>query len=156
MKEDANQTTNGAPASEPDERGGGEGARSHGRSVKPALGDQLREGGSELLASGKQRLAQRIGVYESVVLDVSSKLRTDDHSMLAGQLESAADSVGNVKQYIDERSPEALLEDAGDLCRKHPAICFAGAFLAGLAGARFFKATTPQVESDGKDVDGHD
>lgn len=122
----------------------------------PRLGDQLREGGRELLESGKQRLVGNIAVYESAVLDASSRLREEQHPVLARQLESAADSVGRVKHYLGERSNEELLGEAGEFCRRHPAACFAGAFLAGLTAARFFKAGTPRTDDAEGDVAEYD
>ena len=62
-----------APGSVPlDSEGADESPRSPG---KPPLADQLREGGHEFLESAKQRLVGNIAVYESAILDATSKLR---------------------------------------------------------------------------------
>ncbi|MGK0189731.1 MAG: hypothetical protein ACI9R3_005548 [Verrucomicrobiales bacterium] len=153
MTQNTEQDSNEAPSAAQSENAHGD----RSREQKPSLRDQLREGGSELLDSGKQRLVGRIGCYESAFLDASSKLSAEDHVVLARQLESAADSVGGVRQYLGERSPEELLEEASDFCKRHPAACFTGAFVAGLAAARFLKASAPKTATVPKhDINGDD
>ena len=145
--------SNQAARSDPwDGEGAGESPRGPD---KPPLAEQLREGGHALLESAKQRLVGTIAVYESAILDATSKLRQQDHPVLAERLKTAADSVGNVKHYLGERSDEQLLDEASEFCRRHPGACFAGAFLAGLAAARFFKARTPQTNDDREEAAKH-
>ena len=156
MIQNANQGSSAAPApaqQESETDGGAERTRSK---VKVSLGDQLREGSRELLTTGKQQLVGRIGVYESAVLDASSRLRDEEHRVLAQQLESAADSVGRARQYLGDHSTEELVDEVGEFCRRHPAACFAGAFLAGLAAARIIKASTPRRENAEGDPEEND
>lgn len=122
----------------------------HRDAAGSSLVKELRQGGREFLAFGKQRLVGKIGGCEAAVLEVSSKLRTEGQEMLARRLGNAAACMGGVRRHVDGRTAGELLEEAGGLCRRHPAACFAGAFLAGLAAARFLKASAP----DGGDVAG--
>jgi len=114
-----------------------------GPSAPDSLGGRLRAGGRELLADEKRRLVQRIGGYRSAVLEAGSALRSEDHPVLARQLDTAAASVGDLQQYLGERTPAELLDEAGHLFRKHPALGYTGAFLTGLGIARFLKARPP-------------
>jgi hypothetical protein len=59
----------------------------------------------------------------------------------------AADGLERLTNYLRENDPKALMNELENLGRRQPALLIGGAFLLGLAGARFLKSSRPATES---------
>lgn len=60
---------------------------------------------------------------------------------VAEYVEQAADQVGTITEYLEDRSLSEILEDAGDIVQRNRAVAMGGMFVVGFALVRFLNAT---------------
>lgn len=60
----------------------------------------------------------------------------------------AADGLERLTNYLRQHDTKQLVSDIGNLGRRQPALLIGGAFLLGLAGARFLKSSMPAMRSN--------
>jgi hypothetical protein len=69
--------------------------------------------------------------------------------------ERAAEQIERLTDYLRERDVNQLVGEVEDFARRQPALFIGGAFLLGLAGARFLKSSSPaQGVTGGAPADG--
>lgn len=102
---------------------------------------QARERGEAYLEEGKERAAGRIEGYGESLRETASRFERENDPNIAHYTSMMADKLESAASYIRERDFRDLRRDAEDLARRHPAVFFGGMFIAGLAAARFFKAS---------------
>jgi hypothetical protein len=82
-------------------------------------------------------------------------------------MDRAADQVERFSRFLSARSADGLVRDVEDFARRNPAVFMGGCFVLGLAAARFFKASHPELpvsygdqertlEGTGYDISGYD
>jgi hypothetical protein len=57
--------------------------------------------------------------------------------------ETAADQVEKVSSFLRDKDMNQLMTEVEDFAHREPALFIAGAFLLGLAGARFLRVPSP-------------
>lgn len=117
-----------------------------------AVRDQAQSG----LDQGRNQVVTRIRHVSSALKSAGDELRKEDE-VLARYVAAAGDRVERAASYVSSAEPGQVLRDVEDLARRKPAWFFGGAFLLGLAGGRFLKASRESSSTRGGDVlDEHD
>jgi F0F1-type ATP synthase membrane subunit b/b' len=102
---------------------------------------RVREQGSALFSSQKERAAAEMSHFSSAIRCAADELRTGEDHRVAELAELAADQVDDVVDYVKQRDPAAMLHDVERVARRRPEIVFGAMFLAGLGISRFLKAS---------------
>lgn len=112
------------------------------------LAGQAREQIDSQLASQKDRVAEGLGSVAQALRQTGDGLRERDQHGLTGYVERAADQVESLSSYLRERDMGRMVDDVERYARREPALFLGGAFVLGLLGARFLKASRPQPRYD--------
>lgn len=107
------------------------------------LASQLREKGVAVLDQQKSRAADLIGDCVSATRRAAEKLHAENDHNLAGYTDAIAEGLESTSRYLREQDARKLVDDAADLARRRPEWVLGGAFVVGLAVARFLKASRP-------------
>jgi vacuolar-type H+-ATPase subunit H len=102
---------------------------------------QARERGEEYFRENKERAADRIGSVSESIRQTADRFEQEKDPNIAHYTRLVADKLERAAGYIRERDLNQLKQDGEDLARQHPAVFFGGMFVAGLAAARFLKAS---------------
>jgi hypothetical protein len=92
------------------------------------------------VASNKEAAVSQIGAVANALRSVSTELEGRQEP-LASAARRAADTIEGFSRALEQRDLSEALESAQDYARRQPALFFGGAFLLGLAAARFLKAS---------------
>src|SRR6185436_13634778 len=92
------------------------------------------------------------GVSESI-RHTAERFEQEHDPHIAHYTRLAADQIERAAAYVREHDLNQLRRDGEELARRHPAIFFGGMFVAGLAAARFLKASAER-DVGGGPVDG--
>lgn len=113
----------------------------------------IKEEAERLFDEQKGKAAAKVARYGKAIHQGAHALRAVKAEGLAEYVDSAADGVEGLTDYLEERTLAQVIEDTADVARRHPGITFGGMFLAGLAAARFLKASASRDEAadDGGD-----
>lgn len=104
----------------------------------------LREHGASMLTDQKQRAAGSLEGIGSAIRGAADRLHEAKDDNIAHYLDAAAETVERATQYLKGSEVGQLMHDAQNLARRRPEWFFGGAFIAGLALARFAKARRPE------------
>lgn len=113
-------------------------------SLKHKAQDATREAkdyGRSMVQEQKETLAHKVKEYASAARAASEKLGGES-DMLSRPAERAADQLERMADYLQSKEPADLFHDIEAFARRRPEIVFGGMFVAGLAAARFFKASS--------------
>jgi hypothetical protein len=153
---DAEQVSSGS-------QGAGSGAREQVRQAKDKVVDQARstfrdarDRAGSTLSQGRERAAEQIGGYSSAFRRTSETLRQEDQARFADVADNVASQIDRVADYLRRSDGRAMTRDLEGLARRQPALVFAGAFVLGLAAARFLKSSTPRYGSDLDEAEGYE
>ena len=69
---------------------------------------------------------------------------------------NVAGAVEQLNQYLEERNLAQVIEDAGEVARRHPGMVIGGMFLTGLALGRFLKASESRQGEESDDDGGEE
>jgi len=105
--------------------------------VKEQAGDRLARMVDERSTQGGE---QAIAMADSIRRSVES-MREQGQDAPARMAEQAADRVQALGLYLRDNDGNRILADVEDFARRQPLVVAAGAFVLGLAGARFLKAS---------------
>lgn len=117
------------------------------RDVKQQAGNlasQLTEKGSALVDQQKSWAADLIGDCVAATRRAAQKLHDENDHNLAGYADAFAGGLESTGRYLREQDTRRLVDDAADLARRRPEWVLGGAFVVGLAVARFLKASRPE------------
>jgi len=95
------------------------------------------------LAQRRFRLSERMRELSDVLEGAGRKLGDDD--VVADGLQYVSGKIERVASYIESADPNQVARDLRDAVRGRPAWFFGGAFVAGLALARFAKSSADAV-----------
>ncbi|MDP9243175.1 MAG: hypothetical protein M3O84_08390 [Actinomycetota bacterium] len=135
------EESNGSPVQE---------AKEAGRAVS----GQVQEAGREMGKRAKDRVREEIdrrssdagsqvkSVAESL-RQAGTDLRKEGNPAVAKVADTAAEKIDGVAVYLTTSDADALLRDLDALARRQPMLVVAGAFVLGILGARFLKASSP-------------
>lgn len=103
--------------------------------------EKAKEQGRSFLNDQKERVASEISAYSEAARKAADRLEAESDTNLSGYVSSAADHLDRLGKRIEERSLDGLVDDVEDMARQRPEVFYGGMFVAGLAAARFLKAS---------------
>lgn len=113
-----------------------------------AVTGTIKEEAERLFDEQKGKAASKVTRYGKVIHQAAHALRAVKAEGLAEYVDSAGEKVEGLTDYLEERNLTQVLQDAGEVARRHPGMTIGGMFLTGLALARFLKASAERDESD--------
>lgn len=119
-----------------------------------AIADDVKHVATEVAAQAKQqvtsqieekkdRAAQGLGSVAAAIRKTGEGLRDHDELGVTKYADGIADQVERLSKYVTSSNVSELLGEAEGFARREPVIFLGGAFLLGLVGARFLKASVP-------------
>jgi hypothetical protein len=125
------------------------------------LGDGVKQQASELASTAqekvqaqldhqKERATDALGGVSDALRQVGGTLRESDQDAFARYAETAAEQLEAFTRSLRNRSVGELLDEAERFARREPALFVGGAFLLGVLGARFLKASAPDRVDRGR------
>lgn len=109
--------------------------------------DTAKETATNLLAEQKGKLADLVSSYGKSLGAAGDRLSDEDGNSLVQPARRAARQLETAAVYLREKSGTEILHDLGRVARSKPEWVFGGLFVAGLAAARFLKASAPDHPS---------
>jgi hypothetical protein len=103
---------------------------------------QAKEEGRNFLQRQKERATEEVSHFEAAIRRASDTLREEDDQNLADYADRAAHRLSRIKDYLQRQELGDLLNDVEQTARRRPELVFGGLFVAGLAAARFLKASS--------------
>ena len=108
-----------------------------------ALVEQAKTTAADAVEQRKTQATDLLDETAGALHDAADALRDGDHDVFARYAESAADQVAHFTDSIRSKSVGQLLDEAEGFARRDPGLFLSGAFLLGIFGARFVKASAP-------------
>lgn len=106
--------------------------------------DRAKAGGQEVLNVRRLYVAEELSTLGGAVRRAADTLHDRSRSAgLAEYADSVADRLDDAARYLERADVEDLVADAQDLVATQPAVFLTSMFLAGVAVARFVKASEP-------------
>ena len=90
------------------------------------------------LSNRKERLVEQLTSTARALEESSSQL-SDDRS--SGLIRITAQKIDQLGNYLGSHAVDEIFDDLQDYARSRPLVVLGGAFVAGLAAARFIKAS---------------
>lgn len=112
--------------------------------MKAQAGDasrRLREQGEGVVEKQKGRVADELACFSEAAHQAAERFDAQDDHNIAGYIHAAGEQLDRVAGYLRERNLNDLMDDAACLARRRPEVFLGGMFVAGLALARFLKAS---------------
>lgn len=107
------------------------------------LKDEAQEEAKDRLAEGKSKAAGALEDVADALHDTGDALRDRDRDAFARYADTAAEQVEQFTRSIRDRNVGDLLNEAERFARRDAGLFIGGAFLLGIFGARFLKASAP-------------
>ena len=105
--------------------------------------DRVRDSAAAQLSTQKDRATDGLGSVARAVRQSAEPLRNNQQDTIAQYVEKAADQIERFSTSLRQREVSDLVDDAQRFARRQPALFIAGAFAAGVIGARFLKSSSP-------------
>ena len=106
--------------------------------------EKAKEQGRSYLNDQKSRVASEVTAFSEAARRAAERLETQSDTNLSSYVASAADHLDRLGKRIQDRSLGGLVDDVEDMARERPEVFYGGMFVAGLAAARFLKASKRQ------------
>jgi hypothetical protein len=103
----------------------------------------------EKASSGKDRLSDRIWRVSSAIRSAGQNLGQEDESV-ARLADRASERFERAAEYVRLANPKQVMRDVAGFARREPAMFYGGAFLLGLAAARFLKSSQREAWESGR------
>jgi hypothetical protein len=118
-----------------------------------AISGTIKEEAERLFDEQKGKAASKVTRYGKAIHQAAHALRAVKAEGLAEYADSAAETVEGLTSYLEERNLAQVLQDAGEVARRHPGLTIGGMFLTGFALARFVKASASREGEEGQSED---
>ncbi len=96
------------------------------------------------LGDGKRRAASGLENTAQALYRMGDQFRENNQEGMSRYAERASSQIQSISDYLYDREPDDIIEDVQEAARRRPWIVIGGAFIAGLATARFLKASKRQ------------
>ena len=106
--------------------------------------DQVKQEASTRVNEQKVRAAEGLGSVASAIRQASEHLRSENQT-LASYADKAVDQIQLFADRMRDKEPAEMVRDAERFARRNPAAFVGGAFVLGLAMARFLKSSGSQT-----------
>jgi len=116
-------------------------------------GDKLKEQSRNFINEQKGRVGAEIQTYSEAARQAAERLKGESDTNLAQYVTTAADRLDQLGGAIKDRDLGQLMNDTEDMARRRPEVFFGGMFVAGLAIARFLKASKKRRQGEGYNSD---
>ena len=113
------------------------------------VADLAREQVSTRLSGQKDRAAEGLTSVADALRQTGQQLRGQDQQMVTDYIDSAAQQVERISNYLRQNDLGRLVDDIEGLARRQPGLFLGGAFALGLLGARFLKSSRPYTPPAG-------
>lgn len=124
----------------PESGAGNETAQRAKQQVEEAA-DKAKRHGENLLAQQKERVVTELNAYSSAARRAASRLEQESDLNLSRYIGGAATRLDELSHHVSEKNLGELWDEVEGMVRRRPEIYYGGMFLAGLAAARFLKAS---------------
>jgi hypothetical protein len=114
---------------------------SKAKEMSEEAAQQLRDRSRDFAHNRKDEFAERIKGGGAAVRRAAEKLREEDDPNIADYASALAERIESAGNYLQNRDFNAMRRDLENAARRRPELVFGGMFLAGLAIARFLKAS---------------
>ncbi len=132
--------------------GTGEDLLQHAKQTTSEVVDQVQQQAGSRLDRGKDEAANELQKVAGAVRQLGEGLGGQDQGPIAHYAaeygKKAAEGLERLTDYLRQNDTRALVTEIENFGRRQPAILLGGAFLLGLAGARFFKSSMPANQYD--------
>ena len=118
-----------------------------------AITGTIKDEAERLFDEQKGKAASKVTRFGKVMHQAGHALRAVKADAFAEAVDDAAEKVEGVTDYLEERNLAQVLQDAGEVARRHPGMMLGGMFLTGLALARFLKASEARAEESDDESD---
>ncbi len=122
----------------------GSGALDAAKEQAGSILDQAKTTVTDTLDQGMGQATHVLDNASSALQDTAEALRDGDHDAFARYAESAADQVAQFTDAIRGKSVGQLLDETEAFARRDAGLFLGGAFVLGIFGARFLKASAPR------------
>jgi hypothetical protein len=112
---------------------------------RPGLMDQAREGAINRLDQQRERAATGLESMVNALRQSGRDLQTDN-ATVAGYVDTFATQVERVAGGLHEKDMRQMMNDLERFARRRPGVFLGGAFVIGLAAARFLKSSSRPEE----------
>lgn len=120
------------------------------------VAEQARDHVQQLVGQQKDQAADRLGSLAGALREAGRKLNEGEQSGDFGRYaDRAAEQVERLSNYLRDNDLRGFVRDTEDFARRRPEVFLGGALLAGLALARFLKASSPNRNYDGYERGGN-
>ena len=101
------------------------------------------------IATQKERAAGQLEGVAQALHQTGQQLREQDQGSMGRYADQAADQVERFSGFLRESDANELIGEAESLARSRPAVFLGGAFVLGVAAARFLKSSSSSSSSSG-------
>jgi hypothetical protein len=112
--------------------------------------DQVKQQASTRVNEQKARAAEGLGSVASAIRQASEQLRSENQT-LATYADKAVDQIQLFADRMRDKDPAEMMRDAEQFARRNPTAFIGGAFVLGLALARFLKSSS-DTDFGGRDI----
>lgn len=114
------------------------------------VAEQARDHVQNLVSQQKDQAADRLGSLAGALREAGNKLNEGEQGGDFGRYaDRAAEQVERLSTYLRDNDLRGFVRDTENFARRRPEVFLGGALLAGLALARFLKASSPNQGFDG-------
>ena len=124
---------------------GGVTAANGGTTTPPGIIGGIKQNVTSRVDEQKNRAADGLGGIANVIRHSANELRTENEA-LASYVDQASDQLRRFADQIRQKGVADMLDDVHAFARRRPAVFIGGAFLVGLAVARFLKSSAERDE----------
>lgn len=137
--------------------GGANDLLQHAKQTTSEVVDQVQQQAGSRLDRGKDEAANDLQKLAGAVRHLGDELGGQQQGPIAQYAaqygRKAAEGIERFTNYLRTNDTKALVSEVENLGRRQPALLLGGAFLLGLAGARFFKSSmSPGGQYSGPDT----
>jgi ElaB/YqjD/DUF883 family membrane-anchored ribosome-binding protein len=114
--------------------------------------DKARAQVKNTLSDTKARAATSLSHVADAFRSSSQQLDQQGHSHFSQYADAAADQVGNVCNYLNDKSIDDIVSDTEDFARREPALFVGGALALGILAGRFLRSSSPSPSTDWREA----
>ena len=107
--------------------------------------EQGREKAKGQISTQKERASGELQGIARALKSTGEQLREEDQDSIGRYADQAAEQVERLSNFLSEKDSEELVSEVEDFARNRPSVFLGGAFVLGLAAARFLKSSAGQT-----------
>ena len=148
LKELKNRASDVAGAVRESAGGAAQQVKQRASEMTRVIKEGIAEEAGRLFDEQKGKAASKVARYGKVIHQSAHALRAVKADGFADYVDSAAEKVEGINEYLEERNLAQVIEDVGEVARRHRGMMLGGMFVAGFALARFLKASGEGADED--------